>query len=282
MWRPQWLGSSTGTDENQTPYAVAERRVRDLLCWETEVDALSPLVAALNNETVPGFSSEAAVCFDANAFLHLHGGRSATEMIDYFAERHAGPVIVSTQTLQELWNNHVGAMPSIAERLSSQLRSVDKIVAEIDPRYRGLGDGVDKLVDDFKTEFGHVLDPTARRELVTMLERLQAKAFRTQVNRRAFAELAALRKAAKTPPGFKDSGTGDFFVWAEFLKGLAEAQVRGHGYNVAVLVTDDVKKDWSTEGQAHPVLVAEVHALVGVPFAVMTLADLKNAIAKLV
>jgi hypothetical protein len=45
-----------------------------------------------------------------------------------------------------------------------------------------------------------------------------------------------------------------------------------------VLVTDDRKIDWSRSGMAHPILVDEVKALVGVPFEIWNLEKLADEI----
>ncbi len=45
-----------------------------------------------------------------------------------------------------------------------------------------------------------------------------------------------------------------------------------------LFITDDVKKDWRTNGSPHPFLVAEIQTLVGVPFQVMSLKSLREAV----
>ena len=97
----------------------------------------------------------------------------------------------------------MGALPAVADKLARDLDNVTKTIEKIEPGLPGLKEGAADLVENFKSEFGHVLDPTARRELVNLLERLKDKAIRSQVSHAAFADLAALRKRAKTPPGFE-------------------------------------------------------------------------------
>ena len=99
---------------------------------------------------------------------------------------------------------------------------------------------------------------------------LNKKAILSYVPRTRFFEMANNRKRTKTPPGFKDSNDGDFFVWIEFLYGLLKAKDSGGKFNHAILLTDDTKKDWSYKNEAHPILAAEVQSLVGVPFDVWT------------
>ncbi len=86
------------------------------------------------------------------------------------------------------------------------------------------------------------------------------------VPRTPFFQIARARNDTMTPPGFKDSGHGDFYLWADFLLGLLMAASNNERFTKAVLLTMDEKPDWSRGGLAHPILVAEVEALVGVPF----------------
>ncbi len=80
------------------------------------------------------------------------------------------------------------------------------------------------------------------------------------------------------PPGFKDEGDGDFFVWVELMNGLLIAVETEIQFDRVLFITDGVKKDWSTNGSPHPFLVAEIQTLVGVPFQVMSLKSLREAV----
>ena len=83
-----------------------------------------------------------------------------------------------------------------------------------------------------------------------------------------------------TPPGFRDNGDGDFFIWVDLLTGLLEAQALGKEYRRVALVSLDKKVDWSRAGIAHPILVAEVRTLLNVPFEIWTIDRLSAEIAK--
>ena len=98
--------------------------------------------------------------------------------------------------------------------------------------------------------------------------------------RAPFQEIGALRKRTRTPPGFRDDGDGDFFIWVDLLTGLLDAQVRGDKYGRVALVSLDKKVDWSRAGIAHPILVAEVRTLLNVPFEIWTIDKLATEIAK--
>lgn len=91
--------------------------------------------------------------------------------------------------------------------------------------------------------------------------------------------LATHRKRTKTPPGFKDDGDGDFFIWVDLLTGLQLARASSRQFSRAVLVSGDRKLDWSRNGIAHPILVAEVRALLNVPFEIWPTQKLADAVA---
>jgi hypothetical protein len=94
-------------------------------------------------------------------------------------------------------------------------------------------------------------------------------------------EIAALRRKTKTPPGFKDEGDGDFFIWADLLAGLQQERAAGKTFARAVLVTNDKKPDWSRAGRAHPILVAEAKSLLGIHFEIWDADKLATEISKL-
>lgn len=214
-------------------------------------------------------------------FLNLGKGANGTALVDYISAIHKGPVILPAQVLVEFWNNHLSATEAFAERLSKKFQEVNRAITEIEPAYTRLKDGADALAKEFMEDFGHVLSPTTRTELLALLQVLSTRALFAQVGREAFESVVRSRRQCKIPPAFRDEGDGDFFVWVELLDGLLLAQEHGQRFDQVVLVTDDVKKDWSTGGAAHPVLVGEVHALVGVPFCTMTLGEFRAAAAEL-
>jgi hypothetical protein len=109
---------------------------------------------------------------------------------------------------------------------------------------------------------------------------LQKRASVPYAPRLRFREIAAQRKKTKTPPGFKDEGDGDFFIWVDLLTGLQQARLEGQEFERAVFISHDQKVDWSRAGIAHPILVAEVKALVDVPFEIWNIQKLAGEIAR--
>ncbi len=261
--------------------AEITRSVRSVLEWEQELPALNSLMSAVRGGTAEtDLSPTAAICFDSNVFLNLGKGSRADEVIDYLGKKHAGPIVLPSQVILELWNNHLTGIDAYVSRLSRQFEELNKTVEEIDPQYSGLKDGAKTLARDFQEEFGYVFNEKTRTDLLALLDMLTKTAIVSQLPRAEFSQVASLRKRTKTPPGFKDNGDGDFFVWAEFLQGLLLARTSGKDFDRALLVTDDVKKDWSKNGTPHPILSAELYALVEVPFGVMTLSELKGAVQR--
>ena len=170
------------------------------------------------------------------------------------------------QTSQEFWNNILGGMPRASElvrsrysALSDEVKKLSLDLTPFDERFLG-------LVDEFDQAYSVTLDPATGSRVTTVLDALQRTALVPYVVRSRFYLLAEARDKTRTQPGFKDPGHGDFYVWADYLLGLLTARANGVVFDHAVLVTEDVKIDWSLRGIAHPILVAEVEALAQVPF----------------
>jgi len=127
------------------------------------------------------------------------------------------------------------------------------------------------VVQQFKIENEVLFHPETVRRTIVFLETLLPKAIVPFVPRSRFTETADQLKKVKTPPGFKDLGDGDFFVWSDLLFGLLNLQRQGVPFERIILVTNDGKIDWCREGAAHPILAAEANALLGVGFEIWTL-----------
>jgi len=249
-------------------------RVRSVLTRETSIDALAALRAALKPSSPIIAESDfalAAVALDANVLLNIAKGRRATETIDYLRQRHQGPLILPAQVVQEFWNNQLGAIQGVADRVRQQFTALTNVVKEIDPAISAFQDRATGMVEEFRSEYGYVLEERTAAKVVSFLDMLLERAISPQVPRSAFQAAAAQRKATKTPPGFRDTGDGDFYVWAEILYALQTTRAGGGRFRHVVLITDDVKKDWSTKGTAHPILCAEVEALVGAKLEILIL-----------
>ncbi|BCG71821.1 hypothetical protein MesoLj113a_29790 [Mesorhizobium sp. 113-1-2] len=185
-----------------------------------------------------------------------------------------GVVILPGQVVQEFWNNQLNAVDSMAASIKKKFDALSADISKIDESFHGFQERFNKLLDDFRGDFGYVYDEGTVRRLRIIVEFLQQKAIVPYVSRSPFAEMAVARKRTKTPPGFKDDGDGDFYVWVDLLVGLLQVQRSGTHIERVALLSQDRKPDWSREGVPHPILAAEVKALTGAAFEIWSLDQL--------
>ena len=214
-----------------------------------------------------------AIGFDTNAIFRLGMGSRGPDAVDYLVNSHKGPVIVPGQTIQEVWNNSLSAVLPQAKVVRKKLEELEVEMQKVDQHLGAEGAAVREAITELIATRGDWVDPAALSTFETTLDSLLKAGMTSYVPREGFAALARIRKDTKTPPGFEDNGFGDFFVWADYLYGLAS---ESRGFGGAVLVTNDTKKDWSRNGVAHPILVAEAEAVAKVPFELWTLEHFKT------
>ena len=63
--------------------------------------------------------SSTAIAIDTNVFLRMAGHKHREDMIDYLVSQHEAPIILPGQVIQEFWNNHLGAVDTVAKRLQN-------------------------------------------------------------------------------------------------------------------------------------------------------------------
>jgi hypothetical protein len=250
--------------------AVFERR--------TEIDALGALVDALDPKQSTVSLLDTAIGLDANVFLRLADGANSDLVVDYLSGIHKAPLVLPGQAVQEFWNNQTEAVATVSKKLGSNFKNFKSAVESIDDDFGEFLEKIELLLAEFSTEHGNVYEEATVKKTASVLKNLQARAVTTFCPRAPLLQLAVHRDKTKTPPGFKDSGDGDFFIWADFLHGLRALQKQEKSFERAVLVTNDTKKDWSRDGIAHPILVAEAYALLGVSFETWTLKQLVTAV----
>ena len=247
-----------------------QRRLIELLDRKTEIKALDSLVSALGNVKSNVELRETAIAFDANVFLRLGTHSKSADIIDYLSANEA-PVVLPGQAIQEFWNNQFSAVETVSVSLKKKFDSLRSDVEKIEQGPSEFSARFGELLEDFESGYGHWYDETTVKKTVKVLEFLQDRARVPFASRLPFFTIAALRKKSKTPPGFKDEGDGDFFIWVDLLTGLLQARRDGEHFSRVVLVSNDQKIDWSRAGVAHPILAAEVHALLNVPFEIWNL-----------
>ncbi len=244
----------------------------------SEIDALGALVDALDPKKSKVSLLNTAIGLDANVFLRLADDAKSALVVDYLSGIHQAPLILPGQAVQEFWNNQTEAVATVSKKLGNSFKSFKNAVEGIDDDFGDYLERIELLLDEFSTEHGNVYEEATVKKTASVLNNLRANAEATFCPRPRLLQLAVHRDKTKTPPGFKDSGDGDFFIWADFLHGLRTMQHEGRTFGRAVLVTNDTKKDWSRDGVAHPILTAEAHALLDVPFETWTLKQLVAAI----
>lgn len=247
-------------------------RVWQVLNRDLPLEALGNLHRSLLPERQLAGAQRLAIGFDTNAMYRVGRGRSGADVLDYLRARHHSPIIVPGQTLQEVWNNQIVGVVPLAKALQTKLLAIESEAEKLDQRFGVRGEEAKTALAGLLEEYGEVFDEEAEVAFHRTVELFLEKATVWYVPRLEFSQLARVRNKTKTPPGFKDEGDGDFFVWADFLYGLSScdpAQVDG-----AVLVTNDTKSDWSRYGVAHPVLTAEATAVLAKPFELWTVQQL--------
>lgn len=251
-----------------------------ILDRQTALGSLDALVSALRPSPSTVALGRTALALDASVFLRISGHSSSEDIVDYLSTRHEAPLILPGQAIQEFWNNQLHAVDTIASGLGKRFDVLRADLGKIDSNFGDYAAQIDLLLEKFRAEHGHLYDEATIRKTLTVLEMLQKRALVPYAPRLQFSQIAIQRKKTKTPPGFKDDGDGDFFIWVDLLKGVHQALAAGNTFGRVVFVTHDRKVDWSRAGVAHPILVAEVRALAGLPFEIWNLDQLATEITR--
>ena len=252
----------------------------DLLDRRTEIGALAALKSALRPTATATQLSQTAIAFDANVVLRLGTERRNDDIIDYLRSSHAAPLILPGQVIQEFWNNQFAAVKSMAGTGREHFQKLKAEVEKFDTQFGDYATRFNELLDEFSTEFGYLFDPSTLTRTDAFLDVLADRALVPFVERSVYFDVARSRDATKTPPGFRDLGDGDFYVWADLLRGLQSALAADQSFTKVVLVSQDRKIDWSREGTPHPILAAEVTALTGASFEIWTIDQLRSKVSE--
>lgn len=267
----QIFGTDTGAGLVNNMEAALLEELKAKLDREVSIDALPALIDAIDGGNQTDSFENAAIGIDSSAFLRIANHPKGEDLIDYFGATHSKPLILPGQTVQEFWNNELSAVDTVAKTLAGSFDRFKKDLDKLDSDFGELKNSLETSLNSFRDTHGTVYSDATVRKTLSLLNALQAKARVPFAPRTAFRPLAEQRQMTKTPPGFKDPGDGDFFVWVDFLLGLRQAQNAGEAFEKAILLTNDTKPDWGRPGSTHPILVAEAHAIVGVPFETWTL-----------
>lgn len=213
--------------------------------------------------------NETAVAIDSSAFLRMSKISRSEDVIDYMLSQHKAPLVLPGQVIQEFWNNQLSAIDTQAVSLRKKFEELKGIASKIDSAFEEFHSDMGKLLSDFEANHGYIYDESTKHTTMQTLRALEQKAIVPYVPRLRFYQMAIARKRTKTPPGFKDDGDGDFYVWLDLLYGLMRAKQQGAEFSHVIFVTNDVKPDWSRNGMPHPILAAEMEAAVGATLEVL-------------
>lgn len=267
-----------------TKRATAEQRLYDealvaVLDRRGNISVLAALIAAVRRDDDAVNISHAAIAFDSTVFLRMGDGGVGADIVDYINTRHKGPLILPGQAVQEFWNNQLNVVDTVADKLKKKFEDFRKEAEKVGGDFGVYAETFSTIISEFGAEYGYVYEEGVVQKTIRFLEILERRATVPFVARSVFDPIAAQRKRTKTPPGFRDVGDGDFFVWADILRGLQISKKGGSAFEKLILVTLDKKDDWSRGGRAHPVLAAEVRALFGVGFEICDMKELAGLIA---
>lgn len=259
--------------------AACEAQLRAVIDRKIDCDTFAALAKSLRPSTSDCLLKECAIGLDANALLRIANHPRSEDIIDYFTGRHVAPLVVPGQAIQEYWNSQLQAIDPIAVTLKKKFDEFKAALQKINGSFGEYVSKIDAMLNEFSSEYGHVYDENVTRKRIAMIEALSSKATVCYVKRSCFWDFALHRRMTKTPPGFLDSGDGDFFIWMDFLCGLLLCRNRGVDFKKVVLISLDKKADWSRAGAVHPILVAEVQALFSVAFEIWTIDKLADEVA---
>lgn len=246
-------------------------QVCSLLDRATEISALKSLSSALKFELPECGLAETVIAFDANILLRMSKHKDCDDIVDYLRTAFPGNLILPGQVIQEFWNNQFLGVDSISSAVKKKFNEIKGVIGNIDHQFGDYATRFDALINEFDEEYGYIFDERTAQKTKLFVDLLIEKARVPFIKRSLISALAEVRKKTKTPPGFKDGGDGDFFVWADLLLGLAELKKEGVLYQRVILVTLDKKIDWSRGGIPHPILSAEIHAISGAKLETITL-----------
>lgn len=245
-------------------------QVCSLLDRRVDISALSSLSGALKFELPERDLAQTVIAFDANVVLRLSKHSKCDDIVDYLRTAFLGRLVLPGQVIQEFWNNQFLAIDSISSSVQKKFKELQETIGEFDERFGSYSTRFQSLLDDFSEDYGYIFDEKTARKTKLFIDLLLERARVPFIPRTLIAASAEVRKKSKTPPGFKDGGDGDFFVWADLLLALAELKDEGFECQRVALVTLDKKIDWSRGGIPHPILSAEVHAICGAEFETVT------------
>lgn len=268
-WLLRMFGISGPIGQRHMPADFS--RILEVFDRQRDVAVLPALIHAVKAGPATAVLGSSAIVLDTNAILRIPSHRKSSDIIDYIGGVHQKPVIIPAQTIQEFWNNQLNAINTVYRTIASKATDLEREITKAGTLGVTSLEGIEAAVDVFRERNEHLFDQNIVQKISSFLERIQSSALVPHAPRSGLQAVAAQRRLAKTPPGFKDDGDGDFLVWVDALWGLLKAKSDGAAFESVILLTNDKKIDWCRGFTAHPILYAEIHALLEVHFEVWTL-----------
>ena len=244
-------------------------------------DTASLHALVLDSRPPSTFGEMVALGLDTNVLKSLRREIPFADQLFLTLQASSVALIVPAQVITEYWNNHQvfasdewnlfrSDLAKLSKRAEAQVSSgsVERRVLEI----RSLLDEIEDDLQGSKT-------PEYLERSKELIRSLLETAKTPRVSRARLAELAHIRLASKTPPGFADerskaSAAGDFFVWCDFLLGALCVPAQA-GRSKDVWVTEDSKPDWKTGGEGHPALLEEFKWVCGGDLSIVSLSAIR-------
>lgn len=203
---------------------------------------LDSLISSIKSQNIEISIRDTALALDTNVILRLSNHAKSADIIDYLGGQHQSSIILPGQVIQEFWNNQFQAVESMTAGLKKKFDAFRVELSTLDPIFADYANRIESILNEFNADYGHVYAEATVNRTLSLLGTLKEKALVPHVPRDMFEQYAAARKRTKTPPGFKDDGNGDFYVWVDLLKGLLISRAKGGTFKSVALVTQDLKK----------------------------------------
>ncbi|NQD81396.1 hypothetical protein HP436_14565, partial [Pseudomonas sp. CrR14] len=188
--------------------------LNSVLDRKLKINSLGLLTASVTAKQKEGKPlNETAIAIDSSAFLRISKITKSEDVIDYLLSQHRAPLVLPGQVIQEFWNNQLSAIDTQAVALKKKHDELKALTVKIDISFDDFHSDMSKLLSDFEASHGYIYDESTKHTTMQVLRALEQKAIVPYVPRLRFHEMAVARKRTKTPPGFKDDGDGDFYVW---------------------------------------------------------------------
>ncbi|MBS0256605.1 MAG: hypothetical protein JSR13_02700 [Proteobacteria bacterium] len=259
------------SERNRRRAAADIEKILAVLNRDTAIDALTSLVYAVKGGAHSATLASSAIMIDANAILRIPSHPKSADIIDYLTGVHSGPVMLPGQVIQEFWNNQASVATTIFHKIQNKHNDLVREIDKAKDTGLSASEPISLAVAAFREENEHIFDAELITKTSQFLERLAEKAIVPYAPRSGLDAIAIHRKRTKTPPGFRDDGDGDFLVWVDALFGLLRERRYGGVFSQVILLSNDKKIDWCRGNTAHPILHAEMKAILGVHFEVWTL-----------